>query len=228
MHTVSRLVLVTGLVTLGSTSYAAGVPKNAVMFFAQANCPTGWAPYTDAQGRAIVGIVPGLSKVKVAPSTLGGKVGTPLRNMENRQHLHRVDPSAQATSSTSVPHTHAMNHGHGQIGGGAHRHRWIYSNTHGSWFSFRSDGNDDMMSYQRKLDPSQPNSGAFAVYGLPNANWYTESTTHDHEIPQDNFTTSAASNTSHTHSVDIPASNSDVKRTGDVMPYIQLTACIKS
>jgi hypothetical protein len=120
-----------------------------------------------------------------------------------------------------------MNHGHGQIIGGAHRHQWIHSNPNGSWISYTQSGSEDLMSYEHELDPSS-NTNRFAVWGIENSSWYTDSAAHYHEIPVGNFTTSGATPTSHTHSVDIPATSTDVKRTGDVMPYIQLTVCIKS
>lgn len=78
-----------------------GVPAGAVMPFNLASCPTGWAEFTTARGRYVVGLPSG--------GTLNGTAGTALTNAENRAtgvHSHTV---------TDPGHHHTV----GQIGDGA-------------------------------------------------------------------------------------------------------------
>jgi hypothetical protein len=56
------------------------------MHFDLASCPAGWQIYGPGQGRYLVGVQ--------SPGTIGGTVGTPLANNENRatgQHTHAVN-----------------------------------------------------------------------------------------------------------------------------------------
>ncbi|MBL4775616.1 MAG: hypothetical protein JKY87_06135, partial [Mariprofundus sp.] len=69
-----------------------GVPAGAVMSFDLNACPTGWAEFTQARGRYMVGMTPG--------GTLRGVSGTALSDTENRavgQHNH---------TATQVYHRH--------------------------------------------------------------------------------------------------------------------------
>jgi hypothetical protein len=69
-------------------------PGGAIAFFDLAACPAGWSPYAAAQGRYVVGTVPG-----GAP---GATVGTALGDQENRatgQHAHGI---------TDPGHAHAV------------------------------------------------------------------------------------------------------------------------
>lgn len=77
----------------------AGVPTGAVMPFDLASCPPGWSELPAARGRALVGLPAG--------GTLGGTVGAPLANLENRAHTHSVDPAAAATTSAG-DHLHTV------------------------------------------------------------------------------------------------------------------------
>jgi hypothetical protein len=53
------------------------VPQHAVMAFNLAACPAGWAEYTAARGRPIIGLPSG--------GTLEGAVGTPFTNVQARE-----------------------------------------------------------------------------------------------------------------------------------------------
>lgn len=83
----SNDVTIDGDLTVGGT-VSGSIPAGMVMFSSTGSCPTGWAEYTDARGRYIVGLVSG--------GTNEGTVGTALTNTENRpvgQHTHSVtDP----------------------------------------------------------------------------------------------------------------------------------------
>lgn len=72
----------------GAAGADAVAPAGAVGFFALASCPSGWAPYAEAQGRYVVGLP--------ANGTLGGTAGTALGDKEDRpvgKHTHAViDP----------------------------------------------------------------------------------------------------------------------------------------
>jgi hypothetical protein len=61
-----------------------GVPSGTVAFFSfddtGGNCPAGWAPATQVQGRMIVGVN--------EPDQVGTLVGTPLTDQEDRTHIH--------------------------------------------------------------------------------------------------------------------------------------------
>lgn len=69
-----------------------GVPAGMVMYSTSGSCPTGWAEYTAARGRYVVGLPSG--------GTNAGTSGTVLSDLESRavgQHTH---------SLTMNPHTH--------------------------------------------------------------------------------------------------------------------------
>lgn len=94
------------------------IPPRAVMSFDLANCPSGWSEYTNANGRAVVGLQPG--------GTLGSTVGTPLTNLESRAHSHAVNPDPVPTSQE-----------------GEHFHVWaiFYEGVY-EWRTFDSSGNE--------------------------------------------------------------------------------------
>jgi hypothetical protein len=64
-----------------------GVPSGTVAFFSfdgtGGNCPAGWVPATQAQGRLIVGVT--------EPDQVGLLVGTPLADQEDRTHAHSYE-----------------------------------------------------------------------------------------------------------------------------------------
>ncbi len=96
----------------GSVTCTTGaIPSGMIAAFAAASCPAGWSAVTEAQGRVVVGLVPG--------GTLSGTVGTPLGNTVTRTvtlsvaqlppHTHDVNPAAiAATVSTDGAHTHSF------------------------------------------------------------------------------------------------------------------------
>ena len=61
-----------------------GVPSGTVAFFSfddtGGNCPAGWLPAAQAQGRLVVGTT--------EPADVGVLVGTPLTDQEDRTHIH--------------------------------------------------------------------------------------------------------------------------------------------
>mgnify|MGYP003135904815 CR=1 FL=1 len=73
-----------------SPAAPAGVPSDVVAYRASsAGTPTGWAEYTTARGRMVVGLVSG--------GTDGGTVGTALTNSQDKTHSH-TGPSHAHTS----------------------------------------------------------------------------------------------------------------------------------
>lgn len=74
-----------------SNKIGGGALTNLIALF-EGDCPTGWTPYTAAQGRVVVGMPSG--------GTMSGTVGTALTNLEDRTHTH-----------TTPAHTHAQNVG---------------------------------------------------------------------------------------------------------------------
>ena len=71
---------------------ASTTPPGAIIFYDGMNCPNGWSPVMEAEGRYLVGLRPG--------GTLGAAVGTALTNTESRavgQHTHGL---------TQSPHNH--------------------------------------------------------------------------------------------------------------------------
>jgi hypothetical protein len=99
----------TGDLEWASLASSSEWPSNLVVFSPTGSCPTGWTEYTDARGRAIVGLVSG--------GTSTATVGTALSNSENRavgQHTHGVTDSGHTHAQD--PHTHSVNdpgHSHG-------------------------------------------------------------------------------------------------------------------
>jgi len=92
----------------GNLSWGSGIPVGLIAFGITGTCPTGWAEYTPARGRMIVGLVSG--------GTAQGQVGTSLTDTENRavgQHNH---PGSINTEFTDGGHGHTVNdptHTHG-------------------------------------------------------------------------------------------------------------------
>jgi hypothetical protein len=84
--------------TLVGVNASNGVPGSTVAFFLLPSCPSGWAEYTEARGRYIVGLPSG--------GTLGGTAGTALTDQENRavgQHNHSAsDTDSQAFLQATV------------------------------------------------------------------------------------------------------------------------------
>ncbi|MGH9870401.1 MAG: hypothetical protein ACREAA_19885 [Candidatus Polarisedimenticolia bacterium] len=91
-----------GTVTCEVDDTGAGVPSGAIMYFNNSTCPPGWSPLVAAQGRYLVGVVPG-----------GTLLGTPtgvhsaLFDRENRPvgaHSHGItDPGHRHGYEAAVP-----------------------------------------------------------------------------------------------------------------------------
>ena len=73
-----------------------GVPRDAVMFFAQDGCPPGWAPYAPAEGRAIIGAH--------EAGAIAGEVGDALSDREDRtvDHAHGISLTTGRAARESV------------------------------------------------------------------------------------------------------------------------------
>jgi hypothetical protein len=173
------------------------IPSGALMFFPYVStCPDGWSPYDAAQGRAIVGLVEN--------GNVNGVVGTPLYNMEDRSHTHTVDPEA-ATTSSDPGHSHSADPPVTNSSSYSHGHGVSVGSGQGAGVSVASGGT------------SVP---AWSHY-------HTGSTTtdsHSHTVDIPSFST--ATGGSHAHSLDLPATASSPATTSDVMPYIQILACV--
>lgn len=79
------------------------IPAGTVAFFSLGSCPTGWSPYTAAQGRYIVGLP--------SSGTLEGTSGTALSNLEARTsgtHNHTATQASHTHSATEEAHTHTL------------------------------------------------------------------------------------------------------------------------
>lgn len=91
-----------GTVTCEVDDTGAGVPSGAIMYFNMTVCPAGWSPLAAAQGRYLVGLVPG-------GTLLGTPVGvhSALFDRENRPvgaHTHGVtDPGHRHGYEAAVP-----------------------------------------------------------------------------------------------------------------------------
>lgn len=57
-----------------------GTPSGTVAHFIGGACPAGWAIATEIRGRLVVGVIDG--------TALGGVVGAPLGDQEDREHQH--------------------------------------------------------------------------------------------------------------------------------------------
>lgn len=92
--------IVGGNITDERTIKANGVPKNLIAFYTSATVPSGWAEYTAARGRYIVGVPSG--------GTIAGTIGSAMTDLQDLTHTH-----------TGPSHTHTINTSNGTIGGDA-------------------------------------------------------------------------------------------------------------
>jgi hypothetical protein len=77
----------------GAPGQDATAPQGAVMFFDRPGCPDGWAEFTEARGRYVVGLPEG--------GDLRGTSGTPLTDQESR-------PVGQHNHTGEYNHTHPL------------------------------------------------------------------------------------------------------------------------
>ena len=223
---------------LGSVPYAgyakevASVPTGAVMFFDLAACPGGWSPLAGGAGRTVVGVAPG--------ATIGGSVGASLSDQGSRtitdtpSHLHSVDPDSQSVSiGTAGGHGHNVDpDAYAISSSGSHAHTMGAAGTHdhGLYLEY---------------------SGGYGTYGVMGTTNNTGGNYSDAPMGStgSHSHTVNSTNSSHTHSVDLPAKASttvaahshagsfnmsafDSAATGSAavdvtMPYIQLLICRK-
>lgn len=71
---------------------SAGVPKNLIAFTTDTSAPAGWAEYTAARGRYIVGVPSG--------GTVAGTIGSAMTNLQDLTHNH--------TYTTVISHVHTF------------------------------------------------------------------------------------------------------------------------
>ena len=86
----SALLLLVALALAPSAPSAAAaadpdVPRGAVALFNLASCPSGWTPPAYAAGRLLL--------VTTDAARVGIQTGTPLSNLEDRQHEHTYEAS---------------------------------------------------------------------------------------------------------------------------------------
>jgi hypothetical protein len=94
----------------GTLSWTLAVPAG-LLAFTTGTCPSGWAEYTPARGRYLVGLPVG--------GTNGGTVGTALTPVENRPAgVHSHTGSSLVVSVSDPGH----NHGGTLVEGSGHRH----------------------------------------------------------------------------------------------------------
>jgi len=142
-----------------------GAPSGAVMFFYLDACPLGWSPFPLADGRVIV--------ATTSAGTLGGSMGNPLSDLENRATL--------GTTSKDGDHRHWVD-----------PPNWITSNP------------TSLDPFPYPLNASGQVAQLAGVHG------------HQINLPP----TESSSVASHAHEFERAS-------TSDVMPYIQLLACVK-
>jgi hypothetical protein len=94
----------------------AQVPSGAVVAFDRTNCPSGWSAYSKANGRVVVGTLPG--------GTVAAVVGTRLGDKEVRLHRHHVNIPAFPTGNGGAHHHLALSflNGEWKAGNGASLH----------------------------------------------------------------------------------------------------------
>jgi hypothetical protein len=145
------------------------VPSGAVMFFDRSQCPDGWTEYVAARGRAIVGLVYG--------GTVGGTVGAPLSDLEQRSHGHQVNQFYVDTDP-----------------GGRHNHIWSTIQSAGGdiqWSSYDASGNP-VLAFSWGNGIGNEGSGIYPMAAQPNATFYTiQDGTHSHEVFVPTFATSS-------------------------------------
>ncbi len=181
------------------------VPEGTIAFYAATACPPGWDEYTAARGLAIVGLP--------ESGTVAGGSGTPMDNNEDRTgHTHEVD-FGTIESETEGAHDHT-----GQTGpGGAHSHGGATKTAQAS------DGvvqkNVDTCTSPGDLLSNCPVLDQVASFAI---------STHSHDINSEaDHQHTVAQEGDHSHDVVVGSTTSQEPSKEDVLPYIQLLACVK-
>jgi len=221
---------------IGSVPYAVraayadecgAVPAGSVMFFDLDACPAGWSPLDAARGRAIVGTPAG--------GAVGGTVGAPLGDVENRAHGHTVDPASTATaasgahdhtvnpaqvtsSAVNLAHTHDVDPALFTATGGVHNHAWaIWTQSSLMWNTWNSDGTTGQLLVDYTNGLGGTGTGSYPLetdQGATDTFYTADSTPHSHDIDVPP-TTSGGTSTSmnHGHLVDVATTTSSTAAT---------------
>ena len=200
----------------GQRASQIAVPAGAVMHFNLPSCPTGWSEFAAGQGRTLVG----------AASNLGGTVGTPLADLENRTHNHNVDPAVTVTNA-SGNHIHSVDPPPDTTSSDGHNHIWSFRSNDGkAWNTYQLNGVSEEMSDWGNFGTGNTEFSSIrplVEFEIQNNTFYTNVDTHSHTFNLGAFNT--ASGGTHGHTVDIP--NTPTTSTSATMPYVQLRVCQK-
>ncbi len=179
------------------------VPEGTIAFYAATACPPGWDEYTAAQGLAIVGLPSG--------GSVAGGFGTPMADNEDRTgHTHDVDPAA-VDSSTDGAHDHTGS----TSPGGNHTHT---INPTTDFVGKAIECDDSTETGTGIADACFTFNDYVFVPAGGHGHPAEEAGTHQHNVAQDG---------DHNHSVDVGNTTSTTPSKEDVLPYIQLLACVK-
>jgi len=185
------------------------VPEGTIAFYAATACPPGWDEYTAAQGLAIVGLPSG--------GAVAGGFGTAMGDEEDRTgHTHDVDPKP-VDSSRAGGHDHG-----GQTGsGGNHTHTIAPTED---FIGKAIECDDETETGTGIADACFTFNDYVFVPAAGHVHPVDEAGTHQHTVdPVDD----------HLHVVDVVNTTSTTPKTPfsdsneDVLPYIQLLACVK-
>lgn len=190
--------------------------QNQIAYFNASACPTGWAEFTDARGRYIVGLT--------SSGTLDTGVGTALTNQENRDHTHSVP--GLSVPGLSIP-------GLSISSGGGHTH--TYSGTSSTvsvthTHTFTTGGPDaTSLPYVTSGVSNAPASSGHTHSGTTSTD---SNTAHAHTY---SGTTSSDGSHDHGGATGTGTTGTGTSGTGTsgsasamIAPYIQLIACKKS
>ena len=209
------------------------VPPGMVAFFASKACPAGWTAYAAAEGRVVVGLP--------VDGTLEGTVNTAYTDLEDRDHLHRVNPPKTFTTVKGQHrHTIPLKTKTSAVAGD-HKHTVDPALSETDVIGVHEHAVDVAPT----PDPSVPSQAGFEslaaaaqshghmgtaaedgahshAFDLPSADTST-SATHSHKLSATNVKSRFAGN--HRHSVDILTFSSRKSSSG--LATLQLLACEK-
>lgn len=92
-------ILVLALFTVAALAVAPvdaddAFPAGSVSFFATEDCPAGWAPLPQAEGRLVASLMPGGGN--------GAQIGAALGDKEDRKHQHKFSSSIKTDNASYV------------------------------------------------------------------------------------------------------------------------------